>query len=125
MQISPQFLGFIALFLLGQQIGDVADFLGLNTHGYLILVYLGGAVGFNAFLIKGYMDTVPGSLDESAAVEGASLCAGAAALREQRLLGALGQPVRGRADRAAPIVLTFLFAQRQIIGGLTRGAVKG
>ena len=26
---------------------------------------------------------------------------------------------------AAPIVLTFLFAQRQIIGGLTRGAVKG
>ncbi len=26
---------------------------------------------------------------------------------------------------AAAIVLTFLFAQRQIIGGLTRGAVKG
>jgi ABC-type maltose transport system permease subunit len=26
---------------------------------------------------------------------------------------------------AAPIVLTFLFAQRQIIGGLTQGAVKG
>ena len=72
-QVFPQFLGFIALFLLGQQIGDVADFVCLNTHGYLILVYLGGAVGFNAFLIKGYMDTVPGSLDESAAVEGASL----------------------------------------------------
>jgi ABC-type maltose transport system permease subunit len=26
---------------------------------------------------------------------------------------------------AAPIVLTFLVAQRQIIGGLTQGAVKG
>ena len=26
---------------------------------------------------------------------------------------------------AAPIVLTFLIAQRQIIGGLTQGAVKG
>ena len=38
-QIFPQFLGFIALFLLGQQIGDVAGFVGLNTHGYLILVY--------------------------------------------------------------------------------------
>jgi arabinogalactan oligomer / maltooligosaccharide transport system permease protein len=26
---------------------------------------------------------------------------------------------------AAPIVLTFLIAQKQIIGGLTQGAVKG
>ncbi len=124
-QIFPQFLGFIALFLLGQQIGDVADFVGLNTHGYLILVYLGGAVGFNAFLIKGYRDTVPGSLDESAAVEGASLCAGAAALREQRLLGALGQPVRSRADRCGADRADVPVRAAQIIGRLTRGAVEG
>ena len=170
-QVFPQFLGFIALFLLGQQIGDVADFVGLNTHGYLILVYLGGAVGFNAFLIKGYMDTVPGSLDESAAVEGASLwqvfarvilplsrpvlavifiitfigfyseyiLARTLLRSTDNMTLALGLQLFVSSDYsarwgnlsaaaligAAPIVLTFLLAQRQIIGGLTRGAVKG
>ena len=44
---------------------------GLGTHLFLIMVYLGGAMGFNVFLIKGFMDTIPGSLDESAKVDGA------------------------------------------------------
>ncbi len=44
---------------------------GLGTHLFLIMVYLGGAMGFNVFLIKGFMDTIPGSLDESARVDGA------------------------------------------------------
>lgn len=71
-QVFPQFLAFIALFLLGLQVGEVLPGVGLNTHAFLILVYLGGAIGFNAFLIKGFMDTVPYSLDESAKVDGAS-----------------------------------------------------
>lgn len=71
-QIFPQFLAFIALFILGQQIGEVLPAAGLNTHTFLIMVYLGGAIGFNAFLIKGFMDTIPASLDESAQVDGAS-----------------------------------------------------
>lgn len=71
LQVFPQFLGFIALFLLAQQIGRVFPAFGLNTHAYLILVYMGGAIGFNAFLIKGFMDTIPASLDESARVDGA------------------------------------------------------
>jgi arabinogalactan oligomer / maltooligosaccharide transport system permease protein len=45
---------------------------GLGTHAGLILVYLGGAIGFNAFLIKGFMDSIPVSLDESARIDGAS-----------------------------------------------------
>lgn len=72
LQVFPQFLGFIALFLLAQQVGSVFPAFGLNTHAFLILVYMGGAIGFNAFLIKGFMDTIPVSLDESAHVDGAS-----------------------------------------------------
>lgn len=72
LQVFPQFLGFIALFLLAQQVGGVFPAFGLNTHAFLIMVYMGGAIGFNAFLIKGFMDTIPISLDESAHVDGAS-----------------------------------------------------
>jgi len=71
LQVFPQFLMFIALFLILQRIGVVFPAIGLNTHLGLVLVYLGGAVGFNTFLIKGFMDSVPTSLDESARVDGA------------------------------------------------------
>lgn len=71
LQVFPQFLMFIAIFLLLQRIGVVFPAIGLNTHLGLVLVYLGGAVGFNTFLIKGFMDSVPTSLDESARVDGA------------------------------------------------------
>ena len=70
-QIFPQFLAFVAIFLLLDQIGEIFPALGLDTHPGLILVYLGGAIGFNTFLIKGFMDSVPQSLDESAVVDGA------------------------------------------------------
>ena len=70
-QVFPQYLMFIAIFLILQRIGVVFPAFGLNTHAGLILVYLGGAVGFNTFLIKGFMDSVPTSLDEAARVDGA------------------------------------------------------
>lgn len=71
MQIFPQFLGFIAFFVLAQQIGEVVPFVGLNTHAFLILVYIGGAAGFNAFLLKGFLDSIPRSLDDAARIDGA------------------------------------------------------
>ena len=72
MQIFPQFLGFVAFFVLAQQVGQVAPWAGLNTHLFLIMVYAGGAAGFNAFLLKGFLDSVPPSLDEAAVIDGAS-----------------------------------------------------
>ncbi len=71
-QLFPNLLAIVALFLMLQTIGRVVPWLGLNTHGGLILVYLGGALGFNTWLMKGYFDTIPRSLDESATVDGAS-----------------------------------------------------
>ncbi len=46
--------------------------IGFNTHTGLILVYLGGAIGVNTWLIKGFMDSIPTSLDEAAKVDGAT-----------------------------------------------------
>lgn len=71
-QVFPQFLAFVAIFLLLDQVGDVFPAFGLDTHMGLMLVYLGGAIGINTFLIKGFMDSVPESLDESARVDGAT-----------------------------------------------------
>ena len=71
-QSFPNLLAIVALFSISKQIGDVFEALGLNTHAGLILVYLGGAMGMNIWLMKGYMDTIPRDIDESAHVDGAS-----------------------------------------------------
>ena len=71
-QVFPGLLALVATFLMISQMGDVVPFLDLDTHTSLILVYLGGAMGINIWLMKGYLDTIPREIDESAMVEGAS-----------------------------------------------------
>ena len=71
-QVFPALLALVATFLMISQIGDVFPAFGLNTHASLILVYLGGAMGINIWLMKGFMDTIPRDIDESAMVEGAT-----------------------------------------------------
>jgi arabinogalactan oligomer / maltooligosaccharide transport system permease protein len=68
----PTLLALVATFLMISQLGDIISFLGLNTHAGLILVYLGGAMGINIWLMKGFLDTIPHDIDESAMVEGAT-----------------------------------------------------
>src|SRR5690606_12255676 len=50
----------------------VVPALGINSKLALICVYLGGALGANAFLMFGFFNTVPREIDESALVDGAS-----------------------------------------------------
>lgn len=71
-QVFPNTLTMVATFLLIQAFGLFVPALGLNSHGGLILVYLGGAMGINTWLMKGYFDSVPRSLDESAKIDGAT-----------------------------------------------------
>ncbi|MCB9423132.1 MAG: sugar ABC transporter permease [Ardenticatenaceae bacterium] len=71
-QVFPALLAIVATFLMISQVGDVLPGIGLNTHGSLILVYLGGAMGINIWLMKGFLDTIPRDIDESAMVEGAT-----------------------------------------------------
>ena len=70
-QMFPQFLAAVALFTMFTQVGEVLPFLGLNTLAGYILVLCGGALG-QVWLIKGFFDSVPKSLDEAAIMDGAS-----------------------------------------------------
>ncbi|NUP51906.1 MAG: sugar ABC transporter permease [Catenulispora sp.] len=71
-QMFPNFISLAALYLTFINIGDVVPAAGLNTSLGLVLVYLGGAMGVNTWLLKGYLDTIPKELDESARIDGAS-----------------------------------------------------
>jgi arabinogalactan oligomer/maltooligosaccharide transport system permease protein len=62
----PQFSALVALFVLAQMLGM------MNSHWLLILIYIGGQIPMNTYLMKGYMDSIPKELDESAKIDGAS-----------------------------------------------------
>lgn len=71
-QMFPQFLALVAIYLILDATGSVFTFIGLNTLSGLLLVYMAGAMGVNAWLMKGFFDTIPAELDESARVDGAT-----------------------------------------------------
>ena len=71
-QMFPQFLAIVAIFLIFNTITELWPPIGFNTHWGLILLYLGGALGVNTWLMKGFFDTLPRELDESATMDGAT-----------------------------------------------------
>lgn len=144
---------------------------GLNTHTGIIMVYLGGAISVNTWLIKGFMDSIPFSLDESAKVDGATqwdiftriilplsrpvlaviFVISFVAIYNEYILASLllsdtdqttfavglqlfsvnqysarwGQMAAAGVLGGFPILIVMLAAQKNIIGGLTAGSVKG
>lgn len=72
LQMFPQLLAVVAIFLLLSGISEVIPALGLGSQLGLIMVYLGGALGVNTYLMYGFFNTVPKSLDEAALIDGAS-----------------------------------------------------
>ncbi|SDD10604.1 carbohydrate ABC transporter membrane protein 2, CUT1 family [Sanguibacter gelidistatuariae] len=71
-QMFPQLLAFVAVFLLLLSLGNAVPVLGLNSRIALIMVYLGGALGVNTFLMYGFFNTIPKELDEAAKIDGAT-----------------------------------------------------
>ena len=71
-QMFPQMLAFVALYLLLLGIQDIFPVMGLNSKLGLICVYLGGALGSNTFLLYGFFNSIPRSLDEAAMIDGAT-----------------------------------------------------
>jgi len=71
-QMFPQFLAVVTIFLMFTTITEYWPAVGFNTPAGLMLLYLGGALGVNTWLTKGFLDTVPKEIDESAIVDGAS-----------------------------------------------------
>lgn len=71
-QVFPNLLALVAIYVLLFQAGQIIPGIGLNTHTGLILVYLGGAMGMNIWLMKGFLDTIPRAIDESGMIDGAT-----------------------------------------------------
>jgi arabinogalactan oligomer/maltooligosaccharide transport system permease protein len=71
-QMFPQILTIVALYLIILRLGIIFSPLGLNTLTGLIFVYLGGVLSVNVWFMKGFFDTIPKELDESARVDGAT-----------------------------------------------------
>ncbi len=66
LQVFPSFMGLIAMFTLFQVFG----LLGKPT--WLTVLYVGGSIPGNIWLIKGYLSQIPKDLDESAMLDGAT-----------------------------------------------------
>jgi len=170
-QVFPNLLSIVALFLILTQFGSIIEQIGLDTHLGLIIVYLGGAMGMNIWLMKGYMDTIPRDIDESARVDGATdwqiftrlilpllrpilvviglltfigtygdfilartllksneqytVMVGLQIYTSGMFSQKWGPFAAGALISALPIMIIYFLLQDQIIGGLTRGAVKG
>jgi arabinogalactan oligomer / maltooligosaccharide transport system permease protein len=71
-QMFPQFLAVVAIYLIVLNVGNIFSVIGINTLIAVILVYLGGSMGIQTWLLKGFFDTIPIELDESARVDGAT-----------------------------------------------------
>lgn len=70
--VFPGILSMIALYAIMQQLGNHVPLLGLDSHWSLVLIYTSGALSINVFLVKGFLDSIPIEIDESALVDGAS-----------------------------------------------------
>lgn len=70
-QMFPAVLSLVALYALFDRLGMYVPFLGLNTHGGVVFAYLGG-IALHVWTIKGYFETIDGSLEEAAALDGAT-----------------------------------------------------
>lgn len=72
-QIIPAGSTLIALYAIAQSIGVYSsEYSTLMTYIFMILVYTTGAIPMNTLLMKGYYDSIPRDLDESAQIDGAT-----------------------------------------------------
>jgi arabinogalactan oligomer/maltooligosaccharide transport system permease protein len=72
-QVFPSFLSLSAIYVIMEQVFLISPTFGLGSVWGLYLIYIGGALGINAWLLKGFLDTIPLELDESARLDGASV----------------------------------------------------
>ena len=71
-QMFPAVLALSAVYVIMERVFSFAPGIGLGSQAGLILVYLGGSMGVNIWLLKGFVDSIPVELDEAAKIDGAS-----------------------------------------------------
>lgn len=73
LQMFPAAMAMVAIFKLLLTLGNVTGgLIGINSFAGLMLVYVGGSIPFNTWLIKSYLDSIPKELEESAYIDGCS-----------------------------------------------------
>ncbi|MEW5866458.1 MAG: sugar ABC transporter permease [Bacillota bacterium] len=163
-QMFPSFMAIVALYTLLGWSGLI------DTHLGLIGVYAGGSIPFSVWLLKGYFDSVPRDIEESALIDGATkfqafrrillplarpilyvvglinfigpyaeyLVAQVVVTSSRKWTLAIGMrsltvsqfattwPLFSAVSvlTAVPIIVIFLSAEKYIVSGLTRGALK-
>ncbi len=65
LQMFPAFLSMTAIYILLSKMGLIDTYIGL------LFVYVTGSLPFMVWLVKGYFDAIPTSLDEAAKIDGA------------------------------------------------------
>ncbi len=173
-QLIPAGSTLIALYAIAQSVGIYASSNSvLYTYMFMILVYVTGAIPMNTLLMKGYYDSIPRDLDESAKIDGAghiqifkeillplvrpmiavialfsfmgpigdiimpnflinslssnhkTLAVGLNLLIQDPTDSAFNLFAAGSILVAIPAILLFFKLQKNIMGGLTSGGVKG
>ena len=71
LQMFPLVLALVAIYSIFETIGAYVPWLGIETHGGLILAYIGG-VATHIWTIRGYFETIPVEIEECAKVDGAT-----------------------------------------------------
>jgi len=66
LQLFPAFMGMFALMVLFR------DFGWLRNANYFVMIYAAGMIPLNIFMLRGFIATIPSSLDEAAMIDGAS-----------------------------------------------------
>jgi arabinogalactan oligomer/maltooligosaccharide transport system permease protein len=65
-QMIPAAMMIVPLYIIAARLGLI------NTYRGLVLAYSVSSVPFSIWIMKGYYDTIPGSLEEAATIDGAS-----------------------------------------------------
>jgi maltose/maltodextrin transport system permease protein len=71
LQMFPAVLGLVAIYAIFDTIGSYVPWLGIESHGGLVLAYCGG-VAMHVWTIRGYFETIPVEIEECAKVDGAT-----------------------------------------------------
>ncbi len=70
-QMFPTVLALVAIYTIFDRIGSYIPWLGIESHGGLVLAYTGG-IAVHIWTIKGYFETIPVEIEEAAKVDGAT-----------------------------------------------------
>lgn len=67
-QTIPSFAGIVAFYTLHSIVASIAPW--FSRQMFLILIYAGGGIAGNTFILKGYIDSISTELDDAARIDG-------------------------------------------------------